>query len=184
MRQQPKKEIRIIGWDDTLHTHKTKSVKLIGVIFRGASFMDGMLSIKVEKDGTDATAKLANTIKNSRHFDQLKVIMLDGITFGGFNIIDIKELNMQTGLSVIAIQRKRPNVAEFKSAIKKVFKDWKTRLAMVQSAGELKMFAKGGKSFWYQQAGATEDYVNAILELTTIRGNIPEPLRIAHLIAG
>jgi hypothetical protein len=180
-----KKEIRIIGWDDTRHTHATKEVLLVGPIYRGADYMDGMLSVWVEKDGLDSTEKIIKAIRKSRHFGQLSVVMTDGITFGGFNLVDIHSIHRKTGLPVIAVQRYEPDMREFLGAIKKVFKkDWRKRVAIVKRTGRVKKWQKDGRVVFYQSAGLTDDEVGKILDLTTLRGNTPEPLRAAHLIAG
>lgn len=179
-----RKEIRIIGWDDTKHTSKTKTVLLVGVVFRGGQFLDGMLSVRVKKDGLDSTDKIARAIVRSRHYDQLSTIMLDGITFGGFNIVDIHRLYRMTRLPVIAVQRKRPDMKEFLGAIRKVFKDWRARTAIVKRTGEVIEFKKNGRQFYYQFAGIEREKCEKILDISTTRGNIPEPIRAAHLIAG
>lgn len=175
---QLKKEIRIIAWDDCAFNREDKTVTLIGAIFRGSRFMDGMLSTMIQKDGTDATDRIVSAIKKSRHMDQLSIIMLDGITFGGFNIVDIKELYEKTGLPVVAVQRRRPDMDSFLAALK-VFGDAEERKTIVRRAGELYKF----KKIYYQRAGLPEEECGKILEMTCIRSDIPEPLRVAHLIA-
>ncbi len=179
-----KPEIRIIGWDDAAHNRKTKSVLLVGLILRGAGSVDGMLSVRIKKDGLDATEKIANSIQRSRHFDQLSIIMLDGITFGGFNLVDIHELQSKTKLPVIAVQRKLPNMSVFKSSIKKAFKDWTPRLRIVEKAGKISKYSENGCLLYYQKAGIDKESAEKILKLTCVRGNVPGPLRVAHLVAG
>jgi endonuclease V-like protein UPF0215 family len=178
-----KPEIRIIGWDDTPHTKNTKYVRMVGVIFRGGSFIDGLLSARIKKDGMDVTEKLIRTIKNSRHYQQLSIIMLDGITFGGFNLVNVKQLYEATRLPVIIVQRKKPDIRTFRETLK-IFPDWQKRLAVAKCAGRLVKWSRNGKVLWYQSIGINKDACEKILGLTTIRGNIPEPIRVAHLIAG
>ena len=184
MPRQVRKEIRIIGWDDTRHTRKMKTVLLVGPIFRGGQFLDGMLSVRITRDGLDSTEKIARSILKSRHYDQLSVIMLDGITFAGFNIVDIHALHKRTNLPVIAVQRKKPNMREFMGAIRKVFRNWKKRIAIVERTGRVIEFNKNGKLLYYQFAGIDRSRAEQILDISTIRGNVPEPIRAAHLIAG
>src|SRR2546426_834864 len=38
-------------------------------------------------------------------------------------------------------------------------------------------------TLWVTYVGAKQDYVRDALSLTTVRGVLPEPLRVAHLIA-
>ncbi|MBI5061231.1 MAG: DUF99 family protein [Candidatus Aenigmarchaeota archaeon] len=173
-----KREIRIIAWDDAGFKKNSAEVLLVGAIFRGAEFMDGMLSAKIIKDGMDATEKISGAITKSRHYDQLSVIMTDGITFGGFNILDIKRLHESTGLPVIAIQRRQPDMKKFLSALY-AFEDSAVRKQIVEKAGKFRKF----KKIYYQAAGIENKQCENILALTCIRSDIPEPLRVAHLIA-
>ena len=103
-----KLEIRILGFDDSPFDAHDKTVDIIGVIYRGGNFLDGVLKTEVEVDGMDATDKLVSLVNSTRHKQQLKVLMSDGITFGGFNLVDIKDLNEKTNLPVIVINRKHP----------------------------------------------------------------------------
>jgi len=106
-----KSEIRILGFDDGAFIPKSKaSVPVIGVIFRGGKFLDGALKTEVKVDGKDATEKIIKLINSTRHKKQLKVIMFDGITLGGFNVVDIKDIYEKTGLPLIVINRKIPNL--------------------------------------------------------------------------
>jgi hypothetical protein len=173
-----KPEIRIIAWDDCAFTKRSRKVRIIGAIFRGGSFMDGVLSTEIEVDGLDATEKITESITNSRHYDQLSYVMLNGITLGGLNLVDIKKLHKKTGLPVIVVQRKKPNKKEFGLTLK-IFSDYKKRLNIVKNAGK---FCKWRK-LYYQKAGMTKTAVEQILEITCTRSLIPEPLRVAHLIA-
>ena len=84
MRMKP--EIRVLGLDDAPFERDDEEVLVVGTIFRGSNFMDGLLSTEVAVDGDDATGKIIKMVNSSRHKPQLKVIMTDGIAFGGFNV--------------------------------------------------------------------------------------------------
>lgn len=175
-----KNEIRIIAWDDCAFAFRQKKVRCIGVIYRGGSFPDGLLSVSIAKDGLDATKKFSSAILRSRHYGQLSYIMLDGISFAGFNLVDIKKLNEATKLPVAAVQRKKPDVKKFSEALK-IFHDYKNRLAIVKNAGRL--FSHRGSGIFYQKAGLSSSECEELLRITCVRSNVPEPLRVAHLIA-
>lgn len=177
-----KPEVRIIAWDDCAFSFRQKSVRVVGAIFRGGSFLDGLLSTRVDKDGNDATEKIVNAILNTRHYDQLSYIMLDGITLAGFNVVDIRSLSKRTKLPVIAIQRKKPNMKEFLEALKKIA-DHKKKMEGVKAAGKFFRFGLGEKNILYQRAGISNSECADLLKITCVRSNIPEPLRVAHLIA-
>ncbi len=175
-----KSEIRIIGWDDAAFSKdiKPQKVKLVGAIIRGGDYIDGLLTTEVEYDGLDSTQKIASSVLNSRHRDQLRAIMTDGITFAGFNLVDIKALNQQTGLPVIAVLRANPQLEEFMAALRR-YDDFEQRKKIVEKAGPIHSFGK----IFFQFAGISRKEAEEIIRLSTTRGNIPEPLRAAHLIA-
>lgn len=178
-----KEEIRIIGFDDApFRKGERKMLPVVGVIYRGGKIFDGMLFLKVKIDGNDATEKMAKIVNSSRHKKQLKVIMTDGITVGGFNVIDLRELNEKTNLPVIAINRKYPNIKEVKNALKK-FEDFKERWKKVKNAGRIKKCKIKDKFIYYQVKGISSEEAEEIIRISCTRGFIPEPLRVAHLIA-
>jgi endonuclease V-like protein UPF0215 family len=177
-----KEEVRIIAWDDCSFRFRQKSVLIVGAVFRGGKLLDGLLSTKIRKDGMDATEKIIKSIKSSRHYDQLSLVMLDGISYAGFNLVDLGLLNKKTKLPVIAIQRKLPGIKKFSDAMK-IFKDYKKRIAVVKKAGRFYRYRLPAGDVFYQKCGIGDDYCRKILEMTCIRSNVPEPLRVAHLIA-
>lgn len=178
-----KSEIRILGFDDAPFSAKDRTVPVIGVIYRGGKYPDGMLRTDVDVDGLDATDKLTEIINSTRHKQQLKVLMLDGITLGGFNIVDIKQLHEKTHLPVVVINRKHPNLADVEKALKN-FKDYEKRWKMILNAGKIKSCSlKNNKKVYYQSIGLTDEETEEIIQLSCINSQIPEALRVAHLIA-
>lgn len=178
-----KSEIRILGFDDGAFKPKSKKlVPVIGVIFRGGKFLDGALKTDVRIDGTDATEKITKLINSTRHKQQLKVIMFDGITLAGFNIVDIKKLHEETGLPVIVINRKMPDLKSVRKALKN-FKDFKFRWKTIQDAGKIKRCRLKDRNIYYQSIGLKDADTREIIELSSTRSYIPEPLRVAHIIA-
>lgn len=180
-----KPEIRILAVDDGPFKFKKGKTILIGAVFRGGQFMDGLLKTEIKVDGTDAEKKLISKVKESK-FKDLRVIMLDGITFGGFNTVNIKNICRQTNLPVIAVNRKEPDFKKFKSAIKKL-PNSRQRLKAVEDAGpvycvDVRHGKREGK-LCFQVCGLKIEDARQILKTSTTRSLIPEPLRIAHLIA-
>jgi len=179
-----KSEIRILGFDDGAFTPRSNElVPVIGVIFRGGKFLDGALRTDVYVDGEDATDKIVKLINSSRHKQQLKVIMFDGITLAGFNVVDVKTLSEQARLPVVVINRKKPNLKKVKDALKR-FEDFEARWKSIEHAGEIKECRiKDFKKVYYQNIAIDDDMAEEIIKLSCTRSFIPEPLRVAHLIA-
>ena len=180
-----KPEIRVLGVDDGIFVPHSKGfAPIVGVVFRGGYWLDGVMNTKVEVDGFDATEKIAAMVTSSPHHKQLRIIMLDGVTFAGFNVVDIKKLNEKTKLPVIAVTRDRPDFREIRKALKKLpcpVKRWKA----VVDAGEIfEVNTRSRKEKIYMEiSGIVEDDARKILKLTSTRSNVPEALRVAHLVA-
>jgi uncharacterized protein len=180
-----KPEIRILGVDDGVFIPHSKGfVPVIGVVFRGGYWLDGLLSTKIEIDGFDATEKIASMIANSSHKRQLRVIMLDGVTFGGFNVVDIRELNERTKLPVIAVTRDRPNLKDIRVALKNLPEPQKRWKAFLDAGQILELSTRSrNEKVYVEISGMLEEDARKIVKLTSTRSSIPEALRVAHLIA-
>ena len=131
-----KDQIRILGIDDGPFKFGQKRVLVIGVIMRAPHYIEGICSTRVAVDGKDANTVLEKMINKSNYKDQLRLIMLDGVALGGFNIVDINELYKSTNIPVITITRDKPNFDKIKVALSKHFKDWKERW-MILKKGEI-----------------------------------------------
>jgi len=178
-----KEEIRILGIDDGPFNKNDKEVIVVGVIFRGGEFLDGVLRTYVAVDGLDATEKLSHMVNSSRHKQQLKVIMLDGITLGGFNIVDVKKLYSETRVPIIVINRKVPDLKSIRVALEKKFEDFEKRWKMILNAGKIKQLKFEKFSVYYQNVGIEDEEAEEIITISIKHAQIPEPLRVAHLIA-
>lgn len=180
-----KPEIRVLGVDDgQFASHSHEQVPVVGVVFRGGYWLDGFMCTTVTVDGLDSTDKLTAMIVESPHYRQLRVVVLNGITFGGFNIVDIQALHRQTQLPIIVVTQKKPNLTEVHDALNHL-PDAEERWRRVQCAGEIwTVAARAGKQKVYiEVAGVSVDLAQEILKLTSTRSNIPEALRVAHLVA-
>jgi endonuclease V-like protein UPF0215 family len=174
-----------LGVDDGVFVPHSKGfAPIIGVVFRGGYWLDGVMSTRAEVDGFDASDKIASMIVNSPHYKQLRVIMLDGVTFAGFNVVDIKQLNMETKLPVIAVTRDKPDFDDIKRALGHL-PDPEKRWQAVLNAGQIiEVNTRNKKKKVYMEtSGILEDDARKILRLTSTRSNVPEALRVAHIIA-
>jgi endonuclease V-like protein UPF0215 family len=138
-----KPEIRILGIDDSALLNE--KVMIVGTVFRGGDWIDGVLRSEITRDGLDATGVIVRMIKNSRHYGQLRIIMLDGVTYGGFNVVDIEELYRETGLPVIVVMRSYPDFEKIRSALRH-FSDGEERWGIIKKAGEIEKLATERKN--------------------------------------
>jgi hypothetical protein len=178
-----KSEIRILGVDDGKFVpHTQGDVIVVGVVFRGGCSIDGVMHTHVAIDGFDATEQLASMISNSPHCRQLRLVMLNGITFAGFNVVDIKKLNLATKLPVIAVTRDKPDLEAVRKALNNLPKS-EERWKMILAAGDIHEVRCMCKKIYLELAGISLADAQEIVELTSTSSRFPEPLRVAHLIA-
>lgn len=173
-----KKEIRVIGIDDSpFDKFKDKSILIVGVVMRGGSWVDGVLSAKVNVDGNDATKNITKMINKCKFKPQLQCVFLNGIAVAGFNVIDIRELSKKTNLPVIVTIRSRPNIDKIKKTLIKINK--KEKIKLIEKAGEVIKI----DNIFVQLAGIKIEDAREILKVSCTRSFLPEPLRLAHIIS-
>jgi len=180
-----KPEIRVLGVDDGVFTpHVESLVPVIGVVFRGGYWLDGVMHTEILVDGFDATERISCMVTESPHYEQMRVIMLNGITFAGFNVVDIKALNVTTNLPVVAVTREKPDLLLIRKALEHLPRS-KERWRAVLNAGEISEVPsrKSNEKIYLHVAGVSLVDAEKIVRLTSTRSNIPEALRVAHLIA-
>lgn len=174
-----KQEARIVGFDDAPFIKGTDQETLVvGTIFRGGHFMDGVISTKITVDGNDATTKISKLVNTTRFSPQLQAILLNGIAVGGFNVIDINKLSQATRLPVITVIRNYPDYTKIHFALIKI--GMKSKIKLLAKAG----IPKRVDHIYIQYTGCTFSQAAVLIRMTATHSHIPEPLRTAHLIAG
>ena len=178
-----KPEIRVLGIDDGKFTPRTKgSVIVVGVVFRGGYSIDGVMHTTIAIDGLDATEQFASMINASPHRRQLRLVMLNGITFAGFNLVDIKKLNALTKLPVLAVTHEKPDLDSIHEALRNL-PDSEERWRIILGAGEIHEITNKDSKIYLELAGISLTDAKKIVKLTSTISCLPEPLRVAHLIA-
>jgi endonuclease V-like protein UPF0215 family len=177
-----KTQVRVLGIDDSPFNFQDTKTNVIGVVMRLPSYIEGVLRSQVTVDGTDACENLIDMINSSRYKDQLKLIMLDGVALGGFNVVDIEKLYNAIQLPIITVTREEPDIKSIESALKEHFEDWEERLGIIKS-GKLHRVKTQHKPIYVKFIGIDFEEVEEILRSSTVLGAIPEPVRVAHLIA-
>ena len=177
-----KKEIRVLGIDDSPFTFNDKYSSIIGVVMRGSSYIECIVHDQVSVDGCDATFVCKNLIKKTRHKKQLKAVLFDGIALAGFNVLDINEIYSYTCIPIITVTRDKPDFVKIEKALKKNFKDGKERFKLIKK-GRLYRVQTNHNPIFIKCVGLPINEAKEIIKISTIRGVIPEPIRVAHLIA-
>ena len=182
-----KEQIRILGIDDgPFEFGEGEKALLVGAVFRGGMWLDGVLRSEVEVDGDDATERMVEMITHSRHRGQVRIVMTDGLTVGGFNVIDGPGLFKRTGIPVIAVTRNRPKLETIRRALRK-FPDFEARWERIMLAGKPTKHTcvgeRGSSCAYFHGFGISLEEAHSVIEISSTRSLIPEPIRVAHMIA-
>src|SRR2546425_6730585 len=137
----------------------------------------------ISVDGLDATSVASRLVSSLQLRDS--PILLSGATFAGFNIINPRVLQRKFRTPTIVVIGSRPNNRAVKRALVTHFPDWKRRWRILSSLGSLhqvRTFRNEGPIF-YEAFGCADDEARRILRDWSYVSRIPEPLRVAGLVA-
>lgn len=169
-----------IGLDDGpfAPTHRG-DVDLIGAVCT-ATRLDGVLCTRVRRDGANATARIASLIASSRYAGHLQIVLLQGIAVAGFNVVDLHGLNGHLGIPVVAVARRPPDLRAVRAALLEKVPGGRRKWRLIEAAGP----PREAHGLWLQCAGIDHDSAAAAMGKLAVHSLVPEPLRMAHLIAG
>ena len=177
-----KQQIRILGIDDSPFGFDDERAMVVGSIVRVPNYLEGVIKSEVTVDGTDSTEALVKMVAKSRFKDQLKLVMVDGIALAGFNVLDLDEVYSRLGIPVLTLTRDRPDLDEMKKALVKHFDDWKTRYDLI-TKHDLRVIHTEHNPLYACGLGMDWSEFEELVKMSTVRGVVPEPIRMAHLIA-
>lgn len=169
-----------MGVDDApfARTHRG-DVLVVATVFSGQR-LEGVLSGCVRRDGDDATRALDELVARSRFARHVQAVLLQGIALAGFNVIDIHELAGRLGRPVLVVARRQPDLAAVRRALIEHVPGGPHKWALIERAGPME--PAGGVFVQRARIGRAEAV--ALVSQLQIHGKLPEPLRVAHLIAG
>lgn len=169
--------IRVIGFDDGPFIRGSGGqVQLAGVICAATRF-EGMVWGQIEQDGLDATDTICNLLIGGKFLPQLHLVLLDGIGFGGLNIVNLPELAKRLQLPCVAVMRRKPDLIAMEEPIRRLPHS-ERRWELLNLAGKIYEYSP----FVFQVHGEEPDVIAAALQKLTDCGKVPEALRLAHLI--
>lgn len=169
----------VIGFDDAPFSPADRGdVPIVGAVF-ARTRLDGVIIDRVRRDGVNSTARILAALERSQFGGHVQAIVLQGIALAGFNVIDLWQLHRSSGLPVLVVARKKPDLDAIRRALARVAggaRKW----ALIERAGEMEPLER----VWVQRVGVEQAMARQFLRESTVHGVLPEPLRVAHLIAG
>jgi endonuclease V-like protein UPF0215 family len=173
--------MHIVGVEDgSFQKNVTKKALLVAVLVAGSK-VERVKAFKITVDGLDATERLSANIRDWE-FD---AILLCGISFAGFNLIDPLKVFEAFGKPIVIISRTRPNNKTVKKALRAHFEDWEARWAIFEKLGPvhktITLFGK--RPVYLETVYANVEWASQPVCALAFWGRFPEPLREARLIA-
>lgn len=170
----------VVGFDDAPFAHEHYGdVRVVGAVC-SRTRLDGVLSGKVRRDGVNATDELIRLVGGGKFREHVRAVLLQGIALAGFNVVDINRLSKELDVPVLVAVRKQPRLHLVEEALRERTRGGLRKWKLIQAAGALEQIGP----MWIQRVGLTRPEAIGLLRATTLHGNLPEPLRLAHLIAG
>jgi endonuclease V-like protein UPF0215 family len=170
----------LIGFDDAPFSHDhIGPVNVVGTIFTGL-YLTGVVMGEVEKDGADSAEKLARLVMESRFAEHVQLVMLQGVALAGFNVVDVFDLHRRLEMPVLVVSRRLPDLAAIQRALTTQVRGGEQKWALIEKLGP----PEPAGHVYVQRVGLTLEEAQAVIARFTLHGHIPEPLRVAHLIAG
>ena len=161
-----KKGSRFLGIDDA----PLEKEKIVGVLYRGTEFIEQLETLEVEKDSGEGTNQVLELYNKFNSY--IEAVLVDGISFAGFNVIDIEFLSKITGKPFIAVTGNRPDRKKFSEAMEKLGLSFD--MEKLPEVHEVELST--GRCF-IQFSGCSLEEAEDVLEASTIQGNIPECIR-------
>jgi len=177
-----KKGFRALGIAECFRKGVGKRSILAGVVMRADGLVDGFSFSTATIGGLDATEAVLRLYERLRRKD-VNILMLNGCVISWFNVVDLHEVSERTERPLICVTYEpSPGLEPY---FKQYFPgDWQERLAIYERNGPRKeVRLRTGHVVFIRAVGLDEEDALRVLDRFTLHGSIPEPLRLARLLA-
>lgn len=177
-----KKAFRALGISESFIKGLSDKSVLAGVVLRSDGIIDGFTFSRATLGGMDATEKIIDMYKALER-DDINVLMLNGCVISWYNVIDLSRVYEEIGLPLICVTyEESPGLEKY---FMELFpEDYEKRIEIYRKNGpRTAVKLHTGFKVYIRFYGMDIDGAKAILDKFTLHGAVPEPLRIARLLA-
>jgi endonuclease V-like protein UPF0215 family len=169
----------VLGIDDgPFVVGQSTEASIVGVMTEGPDLVEAVAVTRFPVDGDGATAFLATWITGLRFHPALQAIVLGGVTIAGLGVVDLVALAALTALPVIAVSRRDPRDHRVADALRAA--GLTDRLEVIARTPAALVTPTG---LHLACAGTTAENAADLVAACRGKANVPEPLRLAHMIA-
>ncbi len=177
-----KKAIRVLGLAESFRRDSSQDAVLAGVVMRSDFIVDGVVIGRCKVGGMDITDSILEMYRKLDR-DDISALMINGCIISWFNVIDLNKLYKETNLASICLTY-YPSDGLRKYFIKYFPEDWKERVKVYEENGPRnEVVNKNGFKIYLRAVGIDVETALNLVNKYTLFGRVPEPLRLARLIA-
>ena len=158
-----------------------KKSTLAGVVMRTDLVVDGFVFGTATVGGEDATRAVLGMYRKLKRED-VNLIMLAGCIISRYNIVDIDEVARRSGLPVVCLTYNESRGIE--DSIRRHFDRPESRIESYRRLGSRSpVLLRTGQRVYVRSAGISDSDASSVLDAFTLQGGVPEPVRLAKLLA-
>lgn len=177
-----KKGIRVLGIAESFRRTEKKSV-LAGIVMRSDFVIDGVAFNKIAVGGMDATEGVLHVFESLQRAD-INVMMLNGCVISWFNIIDIKAVYERLRIPLICVTYEESGGLEEHIASHFEARERDNRIEAYKRLGNrVPVRLQNNFDVLIRFLGMEKTEAAAVLKKFTTHGKVPEPLRVAKIVA-
>jgi len=170
----------VLGIDDApFRKGQDREVPIVGVVMEGADLVEAVAVGHLPVDADDATGLLSAWIRELRIFRSVQAVLVGGITIAGLGVVDLDQLTKMIGRPALAVTRHDPAGSELRRALRAA--RLTERLPLLDRSPAAIEAAPG---LYVAAAGLSPAEAAALVRRMLRKSRLPEPLRIAHMVAG
>ena len=175
------RNLPIVGVEDGSFQKGITRRALLAVVLLKNLEIENIRITKIIVDGLDATEKLAGVLGEWK----FAAVMLAGVSFAGFNIIDPTAIHEKFEKPVIIVTRTKPDNKAVHRALQRHFKDWRIRWEVFEKSGSFYKVAvlADEPPIYVKTIGVNVKWARNLIRALAFCGRVPEPIRVARLIA-
>ncbi len=176
-----KKGLRGLAIAESFRQNSSKSI-LSGVVMRRDFVIDGFVFGRTTLDGDDATDVILQMYDDLKRPD-ISYLLISGLIISLYNIIDIKKIHESLQIPIIGITYHDSKGIE--DSIKHHFPNsYKPKIKNYQKLGiRKKITLHTSSEVFVRKEGCNLHDVKYLLNKLTLQGSLPEPVRVAQLLA-
>ena len=177
-----KRGLRALGVAESFQKGSSSRSVLAGVVMRGDLQIDGFGLTTITVGGMDGTEGVLRLFSELERRD-INLLLLNGCVIGWYNIVELDKVYEALKLPLICVTYEESEGLE--GYFRENFPDWEMRVEAYGRLGKrVPIDLHTGHRVLVRYLGIKDEQeAKALLDRFTLQGSVPEPLKVARLLA-